>query len=61
MCTDDPADRDVAFLDALIPENANEAYDIKEVILNTVDDEKFLEIQPDFAANIVIGFARYGG
>jgi len=59
--TEDPLDREVEYLDTLIPENPNVGYDIKEVILNTVDDAEFLEIQPDFAPNIVIGFARYGG
>ncbi len=59
--TQDSVERDVPYLDELIPENPNEAYDIKEVILNTVDDGEFLEIQPNFGANLVIGFARYGG
>ena len=59
--TEDPETRDEAFLDSLVPENPNEAYDIKDVILNIVDDGKFLEIQPEYAANIIIGFARFGG
>jgi len=59
--TDDPSDRSVDFLDNFIPENPNEAYDMKEVILNTADDGQFLETQPDYAKNIITGFARYGG
>ncbi len=59
--TNDPDTRNDPFLDQLIPENPNEAYDIKEVIHRTVDDGIFLEIQPDYAPNLVIGFARYGG
>lgn len=59
--TNDPSNRDDPTLDELIPDAANIAYDIKDVILKTVDDANFLEIQPNFAANIVIGFARYGG
>ncbi|MFW5972751.1 MAG: acyl-CoA carboxylase subunit beta [Bacteroidota bacterium] len=57
----DPMDREVPYLDDILPESANEAYDIKEVILETVDDADFLEIQPNFGANLVVGFARYGG
>ncbi len=59
--TNDPPNRSELSLDQIIPENPNEAYDIKEVIFKTVDDGKFLEIQPDYAPNLVIGFARYGG
>lgn len=59
--TNDPANRFDFSLDTIIPKNANEAYDIKDVIYRTVDDGKFFEIQPDYAPNLVIGFARYGG
>ncbi len=59
--TDDPLDRAIEYLDSLIPDTPNAGYDIKEVVLNTIDNGEFLEIQPDFAKNIVIGFARYGG
>ena len=59
--TDDPVDRDCAELDTLVPHNANKPYDIKEVIETVADDRYFLEIQGDYAANIVVGFARLGG
>lgn len=59
--TDDPDNRVIPYLDKIIPESSNIAYDIKEVILNTVDDGNFLEIQPKWAPNIIVGFARYGG
>ncbi len=59
--TEDPPDRTIDYLNTLIPENPNQPYDIKEVILNTVDEGRFLEIQPEFAPNLVVGFARYGG
>ena len=36
-------------------------YDIREVITRVVDDGEFLEVQPDFAGNITIGFARLDG
>ncbi len=61
VATDDPSNRVEEALDKIIPENPNEAYDIKEVIYSSVDDGKFLEIQPEYAPNLVIGFARYGG
>lgn len=48
-------------LDELIPENPEEAYDIKSVIETVIDDNSFLEIQKDFAQNIVVGFARLNG
>ncbi len=59
--TNDPLNRFDPDLDKIIPENPNEAYDIKDVIYRTVDDGKLLEIQPDYAPNLVVGFARYGG
>ncbi|MEP0827756.1 MAG: acyl-CoA carboxylase subunit beta [bacterium] len=59
--TSDPFDREDEALNTIVPENPNKSYDIKEVIHRVVDNGEFLEIQPDFAANIVIGFARLGG
>ena len=48
-------------LDAIIPENANHPYDIKEVIHEVIDEDSFLEVHKDYAENIVIGLARLGG
>ena len=48
-------------LNTIIPENANQPYDIKEVIAGTVDENSFYEIHKDFAENIVVGFARLAG
>ena len=48
-------------LDSLIPENPNQPYDMKEVIVELVDEESFLEVQRNFAENIVVGFSRIGG
>ncbi|MBF0196322.1 MAG: acyl-CoA carboxylase subunit beta [Planctomycetes bacterium] len=59
--TEDPSERTEPYLDEIIPDNSNMPYEMKDVILNTVDDGKFLEIQPAYAPNIIIGFARYGG
>ena len=57
---DDP-DRLDASLDTLIPDNPNKPYDIKELILKTVDESDFFEIQEAFARNIVTGFGRMEG
>ncbi len=59
--TEDPIDRREPSLDSLVPANPNQPYDIKELIRKTADEGVFFELQPDWAANIVIGFARYGG
>ena len=48
-------------LDALIPESAQQPYDIREAIFEIADSESFLEIQKDYAENIVVGFARLAG
>ncbi|PIE59786.1 MAG: methylmalonyl-CoA carboxyltransferase [Desulfobulbus propionicus] len=59
-CTD-PVTRRCDALNEIIPDNPNAAYDMKEVIRQTVDDGFFFETKPNFAANIIVGFARYGG
>jgi acetyl-CoA carboxylase carboxyltransferase component len=58
--TDDPLRAD-AELDTIIPDSPNKPYDMKDIIHRVVDDGVFFEIQPDFAPNIVVGFARLGG
>jgi len=58
--TDDPERRDESIAD-LIPESSREPYDMKDVITRVVDDGEFYEVQPHFAANILIGFARLDG
>jgi propionyl-CoA carboxylase beta chain len=57
----DPADRLDPSLDTLVPDNPNKPYDIKELILKIVDDGDFFELKPEFAKNIVTGFARMEG
>ncbi|MBQ6800014.1 MAG: acyl-CoA carboxylase subunit beta [Bacteroidaceae bacterium] len=59
-CTD-PIDRVEDSLNEIIPDNPNKAYDMYEVIGAIVDDGKFLEVQKDYATNIIIGFARFNG
>ena len=58
---DDPVDRPSAALNALVPDNANMAYDMKQVILETVDNGEFFETKEQFAPNLIVGFARYNG
>jgi propionyl-CoA carboxylase beta chain len=59
--TSDPAERLDFSLDTLVPDNANKPYDMKELITKMVDDGDFFELQPDYAKNIIIGFARMEG
>ncbi|WP_018682391.1 acyl-CoA carboxylase subunit beta [Actinokineospora enzanensis] len=48
-------------LDTLVPDSANQPYDIHEVITRVVDDGEFLETHPLFAPNVVVGFGRVEG
>jgi propionyl-CoA carboxylase beta chain len=48
-------------LDAIVPDEPNRPYDIKEVIHMVVDNGEFFEIHENFAQNIVVGFARLDG
>ena len=57
----DLADRIDYSLDTLVPSNPNQPYDMKELIIKMVDDGDFFELQPDYAKNILIGFARMEG
>lgn len=48
-------------LNNIMPDNASQPYDIREVIKQVIDEESFLEVHKDFAENIVVGFARLAG
>jgi propionyl-CoA carboxylase beta chain len=48
-------------LDTLIPDSANQPYDMHRVIEHILDDGEFLEVHPLFAQNIVCGFGRVEG
>ena len=56
-----PDAQKAAALDTVVPENPNKPYDIKEIIEGLVDAESFYEVQPDYAENMVTGFARLDG
>jgi propionyl-CoA carboxylase beta chain len=59
--TRDPRDRENPELDSMVPPESNKPYDMKSIISIVVDDHVFFEVQPHFAENIIIGFARLGG
>jgi len=57
----DPRDRrDEALLD-VVPDNPNKPYDMHDVLRRVIDDGDFYEVQRDYAANIICGFAHLGG
>jgi propionyl-CoA carboxylase beta chain len=62
-----PAEADLAVserdreLDTLIPDSANQPYDMHQVIEHVLDDGEFLEVAPLYAQNIVVGFGRVEG
>ncbi len=61
IANNDPADRMDAELDHVVPDDPHRPYDMHDVISRIVDGGEFLEIQPGWARNILIGFARLGG
>ncbi len=56
-----PGDELRPALNALIPENANQPYDMREVIAELSDPDSFFEVHENFAENIVVGFSRIAG
>jgi propionyl-CoA carboxylase beta chain len=48
-------------LNTIVPDDPRKPYDMKEVIISVVDNNDFFELQPMFAKNIIIGFARLNG
>ena len=59
--TADPFDRREDSLDTLIPANANQPYDMHELVRKVLDEGEFFEIAPAHAANIICGFGRVEG
>ena len=58
---EDPVNRMDESLNDLIPDGENNPYDIRDAIEAVFDQDSFFEIQADYAANAVIGFARLDG
>jgi methylmalonyl-CoA carboxyltransferase large subunit len=61
IISEDPVGRMDQSLNRLIPDGDNTPYDIRDAITTIFDKDSFLEIQPNYAANAVIGFARMDG
>jgi propionyl-CoA carboxylase beta chain len=59
--TSDPWDRASTALNALVPEDPQKPYDIKDAIHEIVDEGEFFEVHEHFAKNLVVGFARLEG
>ena len=59
--TNDPPAREIPELDTIIPTRSETSYDVKDVVRLVVDDGHLLEIQEQYAQNIVVGFARIAG
>jgi acetyl-CoA carboxylase carboxyltransferase component len=59
-CTD-AIDRVDDALNTMVPANPNVPYDMKNIIYTIVDNGDFMEVQPDYAKNIICGFARFNG
>ncbi|HUS87023.1 MAG TPA: acyl-CoA carboxylase subunit beta [Bacteroidales bacterium] len=57
----DPIDRLEDELNEIIPDNPNQAYNVKDIIYKIVDNEEFLEIHANWARNIVVGFGKFDG
>jgi propionyl-CoA carboxylase beta chain len=57
----DPRDRRDESLREVVPDSPNKPYDMHEVLKRVIDDAEFLEVQADFAQNIICGFAHLGG
>ncbi|MCJ0742616.1 acyl-CoA carboxylase subunit beta [Pedobacter montanisoli] len=55
------ADETRSSLDELLPQNATQPYDIRDVIHEVTDTNSFLEVHAAYAENIVVGFARLAG
>ncbi|HXF48623.1 MAG TPA: acyl-CoA carboxylase subunit beta [Verrucomicrobiae bacterium] len=61
VASNDSADRQDEELNGIVPDNPNKPYDIRDVIRRVVDGGDFFEVHEQYAANIVVGFARLGG
>ena len=59
--TKDPLDRLCEDLENLVPEDSSVPYDMLDAIVEVLDSDSFLEIQSDFARNIIVGIGRLGG
>ena len=61
VVTDDPPTRSDPELRYVVPDDANRPYDMRDIIYRIVDGEEFMEVQQNFAPNVVVGFGRFNG
>lgn len=61
MATGDSIERQTPKLKDFVPDNSRKPYDMKELVVEVVDDGHFLEVHRDYAKNILCGFASVGG
>ena len=59
-CTD-PADRETPAIMSILPEEPRKPYDVRDIIAEAFDADSFLEVQKDWAQNVVVGFAKLNG
>jgi len=57
----DPPDRRCEDLYDVVPANPRRAYDVRKVIRSVADDGDFFPMKPEWAKNLVTGFARFAG
>jgi len=61
LATDDQPQRATPQLAQIVPSDPQQPYDVRQVIEALVDDHEFLEVQNEYACNLVIGFAHLDG
>jgi acetyl-CoA carboxylase carboxyltransferase component len=61
QATDDPVDRRVEEIYDIVPTAPRRAYDMRKVVTAIVDDGDVFWMKPEWAKNLVTGFARFGG
>jgi len=61
VASSDPAEREDAALDRLVPASPNQPYDMLELIHTVADEAYFLEVHQHYAKNLIVGFARIDG
>ncbi|MEA2568165.1 MAG: propionyl-CoA carboxylase beta chain [Acidobacteriota bacterium] len=61
LATSDDVNRVDANLDSFVPENANQPYEMRDLIKTVADDAHFFEVHQHFARNLVVGFIRLNG
>jgi propionyl-CoA carboxylase beta chain len=57
----DPENRETPEIDHWVPEDPSRPYDMKKLLLEVLDQDSFMELQPHFAMNLIVGFGRLKG